>query len=90
LKATFAATVQPLIDKALRDSQIVHFARVVVIDDTYIQILTEYDGDKKDYTEYFRKNLPAVFKAIFSLAEGLPPWDQINNTNDLLRRLEGI
>ena len=32
LKNTFGDTVQPLIDAALRKSQIVHFAHVVVID----------------------------------------------------------
>ena len=79
LRATFAETVQPLIDAALRKSQIVHFARVVVIDNQYIQILTEYDGNKRDYTEFFRKELQGVFKAIFSLVEGIAPWDQINN-----------
>jgi hypothetical protein len=79
LKATFASDVQPAIEAALRASEIVHFARVVVIDDKYIQILTEYDGDKKDYTEFFRQHLQGVFKGIFSLVEGLPPWDQIDN-----------
>lgn len=79
LKNTFGNTVQPLIDAALRKSQIVHFARVVVIDNQYIQILTEYDGNKRDYTEFFRKELQAVFKAIFSLVDGVAPWDEINN-----------
>jgi hypothetical protein len=79
LKATFAERVQPLIDAALRESQIVHFARVVVIDNKYIQVLTEYDGDRRLYTEFFRQHLTGVFEAIFSLVEGVLPWDQINN-----------
>jgi hypothetical protein len=69
VKATFAAEIQPAIDAALRDSEIVHFARVLVIDDRYIQVLTEFDGDERVYTEFFRKQLPELFHMVFSLAE---------------------
>jgi hypothetical protein len=31
----------------LRGSRIVHYARVLVIDDQYIQVITEFDGDKR-------------------------------------------
>src|ERR1700730_9027424 len=78
LKANFATEIQPTMDKALRDSKIVHFARVVVIDDKYLQVITEYDGDHKEYTEFFRVALPQVFKALFSLAEGAPPWEELD------------
>ena len=78
LKEIFAAKVQPAIEKALRESQIVHFARVLVIDDQYIQVITEYDGDKQAYTEFFREKLPEVFKLVFGMAEGAPPWDQMS------------
>ena len=40
----FAAQVQPVIEAALRESKLVHFARVVVIDNKYIQVITEYEG----------------------------------------------
>lgn len=90
LKATFATAVQPAISAALAQSQIVHFARVVVIEDKYIQILTEYDGDKKDYTEFFRVHLQPVFEAIFSLVEGLPPWDEINNPDAFYAASKGF
>src|SRR2546430_7619462 len=70
-KANFAA-FQEKIAAAMKDSRILHFARVVVIEDKYIQVLTEYDGDRKAYTEFFRKKLPDVFKLVFSLAEGAP------------------
>jgi len=72
LKRDFATKYQPKMDKALRDSEIVHFARVVVIGDKFLQVITEYEGDHKGYTEFFRKALPEVFDAIFSLAEGAP------------------
>ena len=69
VKAKFASEIQPKIDAALRKSQIVHFARVLVIDDLYLQVLTEYDGDHRAYTDFFRKELPDVFGLLFSLAD---------------------
>src|SRR3712207_6239337 len=44
LGATFAQSVQPMLDAALAHSQIVHFARILVIDNKYLQVLTEFDG----------------------------------------------
>ena len=82
LKAGFAAHVQPAIEAALRKSQLVHFARVVVIEDKYIQVLTEFDGDKQVYTDFFRKALPGVFEKIFELVEGAPPWDKLKDDSD--------
>ncbi|MET1412483.1 hypothetical protein ABVF61_09465 [Roseibium sp. HPY-6] len=73
LKANFADQIQPKIEEALRKSKIVHFARVVVIgDNEYIQVITEYDGDHFEYTEFFRDALTPVFATIFSLADGVP------------------
>jgi hypothetical protein len=79
LAASFAETVQPAIDAALARSEIVHYARVLVIDNRYIQVLTEFDGDPMQYTEFFRRELQPVFEAIFSLVEGAPSWDELNN-----------
>jgi len=70
LKEIFTEKIQPKIDEALRKSKLVHFARVVVIDDKYIQVITEYEGDHLAYAEFFRKELTPVFAAIFELAEG--------------------
>jgi hypothetical protein len=85
LKAAFATHIQPAVDKALRESQIVHFARIVVIDDKYFQVLTTYDGDRQEYTEFFRVQLPEVFRAVFELAEGAPPWSELNNPDAFYR-----
>jgi hypothetical protein len=71
--------VQDRIAAAMKKSQILHFARVVVIHDEYIQVLTEYDGDRKAYTEFFRRELPEVFERVFALAEGAPPWPELQN-----------
>lgn len=79
LKEVFADRIQPEIDRALRKSRIVHFARVLVIHDRFLQVITEFDGDPEEYTEFFRRELPHVFKPIFELAEGAPPWDELND-----------
>lgn len=82
LAAVFAEKVQPVIDAAMAKSELVHFARILVIDNKYIQVLTEFDGDPMQYTEFFRKELPEIFAQIFSLVEGAPPWEEIDNPND--------
>ena len=46
-------TVQPKIEKALKKSRLVHFARVLVIDNKYIQVITEYEGRFTGYTPNF-------------------------------------
>lgn len=79
LKEVFADHIQPEIDRALRKSKIVHFARVLVIHDRFLQVLTEFDGDPEEYTEFFRRELPHVFRPIFELAEGAPAWDDLND-----------
>ena len=72
LAEIFADEIQGKIDAALKKSRLVHFARVVVIDNKYIQVITEYEGDHHEYTEFFRRELTPVFGAIFALAEGAP------------------
>lgn len=74
----FATEVQPAVDRALAESHLVHFARVLVIDGKYIQVLTEFDGDPVEYTDFFRLKLGPVFKKIFSLVEGAPPWEKLD------------
>lgn len=64
--------LQGQITAAMKESRILHFARVVVIENKYLQVLTEYDGDRKAYTEFFRSKLPDIFKMVFSLAEDAP------------------
>jgi hypothetical protein len=90
LKAAFTDTIQPAIAKALGDSQIVHYARVLVIDDRYVQVITEFDGDAVVYTEFFRVALPDFFSGVFDLVEGAPPWDEINNRDDFFKFAEKL
>ena len=79
IAAIFPTEIQPKIDEALRISQRVHFARVLVIDNKYLQVITEYDGPHKDYTEFFRQKLPDVFGLLFSLAENAPPPETMDD-----------
>lgn len=88
LAASFANQVQPAITAALKKSELVHFARVVVIDNKYIQVITEYEGPHQEYTEFFRRELTPVFQAIFELADGAPNvndtaafWEYSKNQN---------
>jgi hypothetical protein len=67
LAEAFETLIQPKIDKALDDSGFVHFARVLVIDNKYIQIITH-----PEYTKFFRERLTKIFEKIFALAEGAP------------------
>jgi hypothetical protein len=78
LADAFETQIQPAIQEALKESRIVHFARVVVIDNKYIQVLTEFEGDFQAYAEFFRKDLTQVFAAIFSLADGAPDVTNVN------------
>ncbi len=85
MKAAFTEKIQPIIGKALGDSQIVHYARVLVIEDRYLQVITEFDGDAVVYTDFFRVALPDFFRSVFDLVEGAPPWDEINNRDDFFK-----
>src|SRR3954454_10605581 len=79
--ASFDTLVQPRMETELEESDLVHFARVLVISDPprYLQILTEFDGDPLLYTEFFRLELGDIFKQVFALVEGAPPWEELNN-----------
>ena len=72
LGEVFPNGIQQKIGEALAKSKLVHFARVLVIGEDYICVLTEYEGPHKEYTEFFREELSDVFAQIFALAEGAP------------------
>lgn len=56
LAAAFAEQVQPMIDTALAKSELVHFARILVIDNKYIQVLTEFDGARCNTLSFSARN----------------------------------
>jgi hypothetical protein len=85
--------VQAKIAEAMKKSEILHFARVVVIGENpaeYLQVLTEYDGDRKEYTEFFRKELPDVFEKVFALAESAPPWSELQDPDTFAAFTRGL
>ncbi|WP_426420330.1 hypothetical protein [Bradyrhizobium genosp. A] len=86
----FTTQIQPKIDAALRKSQIVHFARVLVIDNKYLQVITEYDGPHTDYTEFFRTELPDVFAMLFSLAENAPGPEAMQDPDKFFEFSKGL
>jgi hypothetical protein len=90
IASIFATQIQPKIEAALRESEIVHFARVLVIDNKYLQVITEYDGEHTDYTEFFRKKLPDVFAMLFSLAENAPSPEAMNDANAFFEFSKGL
>jgi hypothetical protein len=77
----FAEQIQPRVDAALAAVETVHYARVVVIDNKYIQVLTEFDGEADEYAEFFRQKTGELFELVFSIVEGAPPWQELNNPN---------
>lgn len=81
LVTVFPQHFQSMMDAALAESELVHFARILVIDNKYLQVLTEFDGEPMQYTEFFRTKLPQVFSQLFSLVEGAPPWEELDNPN---------
>ncbi len=90
IKAAFPSQIQPKIDQALRDSQIVHFARVLVIDNLYLQVITEYDGEHRAYTDFFLQHLPDVFGTLFSLADPPPPASAIEDPEEFWKFSKGL
>jgi hypothetical protein len=68
----FSEQLQPLIEKTFRDSGVIHFARVFVIESQYMILCAEYDGPRQEYTEFFRRALSPVFRTLLSLVDGAP------------------
>jgi hypothetical protein len=63
----------------------VHSARVVIIDNKYLQVLTVYDGDHREYTEFFRAQLPDVFGLLFSLSTTPPAREDLGDPDKFFR-----
>jgi hypothetical protein len=86
----FTDQIQPLVDAALTEVETVHYARVVVVDNKYIQVLTEFDGEADEYAEFFRQKTGQLFKLVFSLVEGAPPWEELDNPNSFFEYVNSL
>jgi hypothetical protein len=82
LKDRFQKDDQIKIEAAARKSEIIHFLRVLVLQDKFFVVLTEYDRGHKEYAEFFRIHLNDLFKEIFSIADLPVNWDSVNNEKD--------
>jgi hypothetical protein len=82
--------VQAKIAAAMKKSEILHFARVVLIGTEYLQVLTEYDGDRQEYTEFFRRELPDIFEKVFELGENAPPWSELKDPDTFFNFTKGL
>ncbi len=61
-----------------------HFARFVVLGDTTLAFVSEYDGTFDDYIMDFAKFLGPVFDAIFEHVNNPPPTPVAKNADALL------
>jgi hypothetical protein len=88
MKARFSTHIQPRLETALRRSKLVHFARVVVIQDKYIQVVLEYDSYA--HLEFFRRELNDLFQDIFSFADLQLDPKTISDERAFYRALAGL
>ena len=66
--------VKGQMDNAFRLLNIVHFARVVFLDNnTKVAVITEFDGDFSTYVLDFAETLGPVFDALFEHTVEAPP-----------------
>jgi len=71
------------ISAALNESEAVYFARFMVIDKKYIQIITTFDGDDKEYAIFFFEKLRDLYKSVYELVEQGPTDADFNLENYL-------
>src|SRR5262249_46554116 len=72
-----------MINAALDESEAVYFAQFLVLDNKYIQIITTFDGDDREYAIFFFEKLQRLYKPVYELVEGGPTDDDFNLQNYL-------
>jgi hypothetical protein len=75
----FPTAFLPKVLEVLKQSQMVHYCRFVVIENKYLQVLTEYDTDFRTYTDFFAAHLHDFFGLLFALVEGAPDTSLAND-----------
>ncbi len=72
--AALLPLVKGQMDSAFSTINIVHFARVVFLDNnTKVAVITEFDGDFSTYVQDFAEALGPVFDALFEHTVEAPP-----------------
>jgi hypothetical protein len=82
-----ARTLPPLLPKMFEAADSIgtlHFARFVVLGDTTLAFVSEYDGEFNDYIMDFTKFLGPVFDAIFEHVNNPPPTPVAKNPEALI------
>src|SRR5262245_56018186 len=72
-----------IINDALNESEAVYFAQFLVLDNKYIQIITTFDGDDREYALFFFEKLRDFYKPVYELVEEGPTGDDFNLQNYL-------
>ena len=88
LQNKFKNDIQPVVEAALRKSGIVHYARFVLIGDDFLQILTEFDGEFRPYTDFFANELGPVFAELFSLVDGAPTAAEVADPDKFFKYIQ--
>jgi hypothetical protein len=83
--ADFPAKYGPGVVAVLKESRMVHYCRFVVIDNRYLQVLTEYDTDFRVYTDFFADQLHDFFKLLFAVVEGAPSVDKAGDREEVYK-----
>ena len=70
----------PFVETLLNDSDVVHFARFIILnDDTELAMITTYDGGYDEYLEYFAEKAGPLFDMIFEHIQDAPPMPVRDN-----------
>lgn len=70
----------PVVEHLLETSNVVHFARFVILNnDTELALFTTYDGGFDEYLEYFAEQAGPLFDMIFQHIQDAPPMPVRDN-----------
>lgn len=70
----------PVVEHLLENSNVVHFARFVILNnDTELALFTTYDGGFDEYLEYFAEQAGPLFDMIFQHIQDAPPMPVRDN-----------
>jgi hypothetical protein len=84
---TLALTLPPLLPKLFDAADVIgtlHFARFVVLGETTLAFVSEYDGELGDYIMDFTKHLGPIFDTIFTHVLDAPPTPVAKNAEALI------
>jgi hypothetical protein len=84
---TLALTLPPLFPKLFDAADTIgtlHFARFVVLGETTLAFVSEYDGELRDYVMDFTKHLGPIFDTVFAHVVDAPATPVAKNAETLI------